>query len=394
MPTASTNAVAPPATSGTEAPLLSVVEATGLPGSAACASVSASAPVVGACVDCVGAVVAGSDFRRPAFRPLPPRAPRSRRASPANSRPSHRSRPACLREHHVRARVVGVDRARVLPDRVQHMVPGPVRGQLRRELVRAVPQRRVRDRRERLPWQIGPRQRLCGVVPRFRQEQLEGPGVRDGRPVGQVQCGAGGEAGGGPVGAGQVEPLVGGEPSAAQLPVRDDLPVPSVHPGDAHVVPRGERSAVRGDRRPARRRPLTAALGRTRRDPAHRIRRRAVRPGRGDGARGEEQRGREGDGGGRDRAATGAAAAAGAAGGQAVHPVRPIHGGSRAGGPPCRTGPGGAAFNTATLFDRSDPAMCRAAAEPRKPGEAAHQGPTAGWHRGVPRGSRVFPVSP
>lgn len=47
---ASTNAAAPPATSGTRAPLPSVVEATGLPGSAACAS----SPVTGASADSEG----------------------------------------------------------------------------------------------------------------------------------------------------------------------------------------------------------------------------------------------------------------------------------------------------------------------------------------------------
>ena len=88
----------------------------------------------------------------------------------------------------------------------------PVRsaGSFADEPVRAAPQRRVRDLGERPLRQVGPLQRLRRVVPRLRQEQLERARCAGSSSGTSGQRRARGQAGRRPVGAGEVEPLVGG----------------------------------------------------------------------------------------------------------------------------------------------------------------------------------------
>ncbi len=175
------------------------------------------------------------------------------------------------------------------------MTSRPVRRQCHPEVVRAVGQRRVAHLGERTLRQIGPGERLRRGVAGLRQVHPEGAGVRDRRDIRHRQGPAGRHPGRRPVGAGEVEAPVGGQAPAAQLPVRDPLPVPAADVRHAQVVPRGERPAVRGDRRAARRRARTlTALGRARHDPAHRIRRGPVGVRRRRGPQRRQQRGHQG----------------------------------------------------------------------------------------------------
>src|SRR5690606_28741177 len=207
---------------------------------------------------------------------------------------------AAAAERDVRAGAERLRAVRALPDRVQQLLAGALRERAG-EGVEAAGRRRVGRRRHRgRQVELAPAQRLGRVVAGLGDVHLEGALVRGRHPVLEgVRAAV--HAGGGPVGAGQVEPLERRVAGAAQLAVRDELLVAPARVADADAVPVVERLRAAGrDRGLARRRRgALGALGIALRDPADRVAHRAVR-GRGGGGQpgqGERDDTDDGDGG-------------------------------------------------------------------------------------------------